>query len=146
MTVPHVEKEPLAAEVFLADGSVFLGSIYLTAAPTTGHPMRQLLEGDSRLIPCRGESGELVLLGRRSVVAVRVDAEALVVPADLDVGLPMKVTTVGGHRFAGVLHMPSVVGSRISDLLNYADAWLVQVDDHRQVWLSSDQLLRVEAP
>ncbi|MDH3309020.1 MAG: hypothetical protein OEO77_16080 [Acidimicrobiia bacterium] len=144
----YLEKDPVAAEVFLADGTAFTGAIYVAHESDLGsvHPMWHLLAGQERLIPCRGEAGELVLLGRQAVVAVRISDDRYRVPEDLDVGLPMRLTMSGGHRFDGVLHMPAAVGSRISDLLNYADAWLVQVSDDRHVWLASDQLVKVEAP
>jgi hypothetical protein len=58
----------------------------------------------------------------------------------------MKLTMAGGHRFDGTLQLPEAAGTRISDLLNYADPWLVQIGESRHVWVATDKLVRAEAP
>ena len=143
-----VSKEEVDAELFLDDGTAFAGIVYVRPAAELGnvHPMLDLLGGRERLIPCRGESGELVLIGRSSVSAVRVADGSFRLPDRGGVNLPMKLTMAGGHRFDGVLQLPESAGSRISDLLNYADPWLLQIGESRHVWLASNKLIKAEAP
>lgn len=147
-TLMFVSKTEVEAELFLDDGTAFFGIVYVRSPEELGkvHPMLDLLGGRERLIPCRGESGELVLIGRSSVSAVRVADETFDLPERRGVNLPMKLTMAGGHRFDGTLQIPEATGTRISDLLNYADPWLVQIGESRHVWLATDKLLRAEAP
>lgn len=143
-----VSKTEIEAELFLDDGTAFAGVVYVRSAEELGnvHPMLDLLGGRERLIPCRGESGELVLIGRSSVSAVRVADGSFPLPDRGGVNLPMKLTMAGGHRFDGTLQLPESAGSRISDLLNYADPWLVHIGESRHVWVATDKLVRAEAP
>lgn len=147
-TAMFVSKSAVEAELFLDDGTAFTGTVYVRSPGELGkvHPMLDLLGGRERLIPCRGESGELVLIGRSSVSAVRVADESFELPDRLGVNLPMTLTMAGGHRFDGTLQLPESAGTRISDLLNYADPWLVQIGEGRHVWIASDKLVRAEAP
>ena len=143
-----INKDEIQAEIFLDDGTAFAGVVYVRPAEELGnvHPMLDLLGARQRLIPCRGESGELVLLGRSSVSAMRVDDDSVALPEPPGVDLPMRVTMAGGHRFDGTLRLPETAGSRISDLLNYADPWIVQIASGRHVWIATDKLIRAEAP
>ena len=142
-----MQKEAVAAELFLSDGSAFVGSVYLRLADELEgiHPVEDLLTGPDRLIPCRGESGELVLVGRSAVAALRLVHTGLV-PNQLTEDLPMRVTVAGGHRFEGVLMVRKGAHDRISDILNHAGAWLLQIAGDREVWIASDRLIRTEAP
>lgn len=144
---PVVNKEPVPAELFLSDGTAFVGSVYLRLERELEgvHPVEDLLSGTDRLIPCRGEAGELVLVGRAAIAAVRL-AHHGKVPANLTEDLPMRVTVAGGHRFEGILVVPRGTEDRISDLLNQAGAWLLQLDGNREVWIAADRLIRTEAP
>lgn len=143
-----VSKTEVEAELFLDDGSVFAGVVYVRPTEELGkvHPMVDLLGGRERIIPCRGDSGELVLIGRASVSAVRVADETFGLPDSGGVKLSMRLTMAGGHRFEGTLQLPESAGTRISDLLNYADPWLVQIGESHHVWVATDKLVRAEAP
>lgn len=142
-----MQKEPVAAELFLSDGSALVGSVYLRLAEELDgvHPVEDLLAGLDRLIPCRGEAGELVLVGRSAIAAIRL-AHHGDVPANLTEDLPMRVTVAGGHRFEGILVVPKGTDDRISDLLNQAGAWLLQLAGNREVWIAADRLIHTEAP
>ena len=142
-----MRKEAVAAELFLSDGSAFVGSVYLRFADELDgmHPVEDLLAGTDRLIPCRGESGELVLVGRSAIAAVRLMHHGEI-PSGLTQNLPMRVTVDGGHRFEGDLMVPDGTENRISDLLNQAGAWLIQIAGDREVWIAADRLIRTEAP
>ncbi len=142
-----MQKEAVAAELFLSDGSAFVGNVYLRLADELEgiHPVEDLLTGSERLIPCRGESGELVLVGRSAIAAVRL-VHSGAVPPELTKDLPMRLTVAGGHRFEGVLMVRKGGHDRISDILNHAGAWLMQIAGEREVWIAADRLVRTEAP
>lgn len=148
VTESHVEKTEVRAELFLNDGTAMVGSVFVRSVADTGgvDPILDLLEGADRMVPCRGESGELVFIGRSSIAAIRVvgsvpDYEA----SEL---VPMRVTVDGGHRFEGVLSLPAGGPARISDLLNSVGPWLLcsSSEGDRVVWIASDRMVRSEAP
>ncbi len=65
-----VSKEEVDAELFLDDGTAFAGIVYVRPAAELGnvHPMLDFARWSGTAHPCRGESGELVLIGRSSVI------------------------------------------------------------------------------
>lgn len=148
VTESHVEKTEVGAELFLNDGTAMIGSVFVRSVTDTGgvDPILDLLEGADRMIPCRGESGELVFVGRSSIAAIRTAGS----PPEYEASelVPMRITVDGGHRFEGVLSLPMGGPARISDLLNSAGPWLLCSDSEadRVVWVASDRMIRSEAP
>ena len=148
VTESHISKREIAAELFLNDGTAMVGSVFVRDLSDTGgvDPVLDLLEGADRMIPCRGESGELVFVGRSSFAAIRTAGQT---PAyDASELVPMRITVDGGHRFEGVLSLPVGGPARISDLLNSAGPWLLcsASDSDKIVWVASDRMIRSEAP
>ncbi len=145
MAEHHIDKQTIEADLFLTDGTAISGIVYIETASPLLDATQDLLGTERRLIPCRGESGELILIGRRAISALRFEfAGTGPAPTPMTV-LPSVTTVAGGHRFEGVLHIPSEDG-RISDLLNDADRWMLLVAGDRGVWIDADKVIKHEAP
>lgn len=144
MSGARIEKTAVEADLYMADGLQVTGLVYVEPGMSRLSAMQTLLVGDQRLIPFRGESGELVFIGRKAISALRFEYDGDV-PSGLEASIRMKTTLAGRHELEGVLHLPDT-GGRISDMLNAADAWMLLVADDRAVWVASDLVTKWEAP
>lgn len=147
METPRILKEPVNAEIYMSDGTSFEGTVYLRPArslPPEQSPIEEYLTGTEALIPCRGEAGQLVLVGRAELVAVKL-LEPGVRPHGLELAVPMTVTMSGGHRFGGTLRLSEQHGLRMSDSLNHAGAWILMEIGSAHMWIAKSHLVRAEA-
>lgn len=131
----------------MSDGTSFEGTIYLRPArslPPELSPIEDYLAGSEALIPCRGEAGQLVLVGRAELVAIKLVAPGAR-PPDVELAVPMTVTLAGGHRFGGTLRLSQRHGFRMSDSLNHAGDWILMEIGSSHMWLAKAQIVRAEA-
>ncbi len=131
----------------MSDGTSFEGTIYLRPArtlPPDISPIEEYLSGTEPLIPCRGEAGQLVLVGRPHLVAVKILVPGAR-PTGLGLAVPMTITLAGGHRFGGTLRLSEQHGFRMSDSLNYAGSWILMEIGSSHMWIAQSQIVRAEA-
>lgn len=131
----------------MSDGTSFEGTIYLRPArtlPPDLSPIEEFLAGTESLIPCRGEAGQLVLVGRADLVAVKL-VEPGARPPGLELAVPMTVTLGGGHRFGGTLRLSEQHGLRMSDSLNHARPWILMEIGSAHMWIAKSHIVRAEA-
>lgn len=131
----------------MSDGTSFEGTVYLRPArslPPDQSPIEDYLTGTEVLIPCRGEAGQLVLVGRAELVAVKL-VEPGVRPPGLELAVPMTVTLSGGHRFGGTLRLSEQHGLRLSDSLNHAGNWILMEIGSAHMWVAKAHVVRAEA-
>lgn len=131
----------------MSDGTSFEGTIYLRPARSLTpdvSPIEDYLVGQETLIPCRGEAGQLVLVGRNELVAVKL-MEPGARPPGLELAIPMTVTLAGGHRFGGTLRLSERHGFRMSDSLNQAGDWILMEIGIAHMWIGKSHIVRAEA-
>ena len=131
----------------MSDGTSFEGTIYLRPARSLQpeqSPIEEYLEGSETLIPCRGEAGQLVLVGRGELVAVKL-VEPGARPTGLELAVPMTINLAGGHRFGGTLRLSERHGFRMSDSLNHASDWILMEIGSAHMWIAKNQIVRAEA-
>lgn len=147
MEAPRILKEPVNAEVYMSDGTSFEGTIYLRPArtlPADLSPIEDYLAGHDALIPCRGEAGQLVLVGRMGIVGLKL-VEPGARPPGLELAVPMTVTLAGGHRFGGTLRLSQGQGFRMSDSLNDSGEWILMEIGAAHMWIARSHIVRAEA-
>lgn len=131
----------------MSDGTSFDGTVYLRPArslPPEVSPIEDFLTGTEHLIPCRGEAGQLVLVGRTELVAVKL-VEPGIRPPGLELAVPMTVTLSGGHRFGGTLRLSEKHGFRMSDSLNNSGPWILMEIGAAHMWVAKSHVIRAEA-
>lgn len=138
-----VEKTSVAADLYLTDGSYLTGQVYVEHGMSLLGSMKSLLVSDRRLVPFRGESGELIFVGRNAISTLRFEFDGTI-PDGLEASILMRMTVAGGHQLEGVLHLPD--SGRISDMLDAAGEWMLVVADNRAMWMASDMVIKWEAP
>jgi hypothetical protein len=141
----RVVKAVAPAQLFLADGGVLQGRLYLSpASPSHSGPQTpaELLGEPRALFPFQLADGDFLMVGRATVAAVRVPGTAE--PSELLVPLFARLRLAGGHRLEGYLLGERGAGDRLSDALNTADPWVRLDGDESSCWVAKRHLVTVE--
>ncbi len=137
----RVKKEPLPASVYLDDGTVLSGTVFLSPrGPTHSglETIEELMSEPEAVLPFRTEEGRTILIGKAAIVAVRmVSAEA---PADFEDRILVDMHMRGGAHFAGRIHVAGE-SHRPSDIINHAGPWLKFETDGGIVWIRRTAIL-----
>lgn len=137
----RIKKEPLPANLYLEDGTVLSGTVFLSLmGPTrTGlETIEELMSEPEAMLPFRTEEDRLRLVGKAGIVGVRMlSAEP---KPDFEEGLDVEVRMRGGAQFNGTV---SVAGEhrRLSDVINHAGAWLRLATDGGVIWIRRSGIL-----
>lgn len=140
----HVKKQPVPATLYLVDGSVDGGTIFLASQSlhrSGSETIGELLTNpDDPLLPFKIRGERFQLVGKSGIAAIRAVAGAA--PVGFYTNVPAHVRTNGGHIFDGQLRVEAGRGSRISDALK--EPWVSLETQAGLVWVNRSQILRLE--
>ncbi len=139
----QVDKIEVHVSLFLVNGSVMRGWVYLSAdAPyrTGGQTVGDLMRESEPMFPVRDKAGRFALVGRSGVAAVEVEKDRRHVD-DATTLIPAHVEMLGGHRFSGRFLIQHGTGTRVSDVVNDGDVWMRFDTGVALVWLAREQIL-----
>lgn len=144
MEALHVKKQPLPATLYLINGSVDPGTIFLShqsahrSGPQTVGEL--LVDKTEHMLPFRLRGERFQLIGKRTIAAIRAVAGAS--PVGFYTKAHATLETVGGHRFDGELLIEEGLGSRVSDAIRAE--WIRLETQSGLVWCQTQHLVRVE--
>lgn len=144
MEALHVKKQPVPATLYLVDGAVDAGTIFLahqsihrSGAETIG----ELLTDDSEpMLPFKIRAERFQLIGKAAVSAIRAVSGAE--PVGYYGRAHARIELVGGHRFDGQLLFEEGRGKRISDAIK--ESWIRLETQSGLVWVNRTHILRIE--
>jgi hypothetical protein len=142
----QVEKQAAPASLYLADGTLLAGRLYLAPSSATGpgpQTVEELMAEPTRVLPFRTSEGGLLLVGKRVVAAVSVALDSNR-PAGFWTPIPVSLRLAGPHRVEGNLVVEEGTGYRLSDFLNAAGPWIAVESGACLVWVSMDQVIALE--
>jgi len=112
------------AEVVFADGTRESGNFFLSprSANHTGREsIAELLNGERSYIPLELREGNIVLLQKRSMVMVFVEADEVRKDSAYQRQVPARVCFLSGENMEGTVYLDLPQNrSRLSDFLNYS--------------------------
>ena len=144
MEALHIKKQPVPATLYLVDGSVDAGTIFLaqqsihrSGAETIG----ELLTDDHEpMLPFRIRGERFQLIGKGGIAAIRAVSGAE--PIGFYGRAHAVIELVGGHRFDGQLLFEEGHGKRISDAIK--EPWVRLETQAGLVWANRPHILRIE--
>jgi hypothetical protein len=144
MEALHIKKQPVPATLYLVNGAVDAGTIFLahqsihrSGAETIG----ELLTDDSEpMLPFKIRPEIFQLIGKAAVSAIRAVSGAD--PVGYYGRAHALIELVGGHRFDGQLLFEEGRGKRISDAIK--EPWIRLETRAGLVWVNRTHILRIE--
>lgn len=138
----HVKKQPIPATIYLVDGTVQSGTIFLasqSARHSGPETVGEHLMDDSPMLRFKLHADKFQLVGKRGISAVRTVAGAK--PPGFYSQVFATLATWGGHRFDGQLLIEEG-HDRISDAIH--EPWLRLESQGGLVWANRDLILKIE--
>lgn len=139
-----VKKQPLPVTMYLADGTVESGTLFLsTTSPSHSGAatIQDLMDEPSQLLPFNLRAERFQLVGKRNISAIRAISGPK--PAGFFERVDATIKLIGSHTFNGHLLVEGGRGERISDAI-MEDEWLRMETQGGFVWAQRRQLLKLE--
>lgn len=114
-------------EVIFSDGTHESGNFFVSprSANHTGREsIAELLNGEKSYIPLESREGKIVLLHKRSMVMVLLEADEVRKDLTYQRQIPARVCFLSGENMEGTVYLDLPKShSRLSDFLNYSKAF-----------------------
>lgn len=143
MDALRVKKQPLAVTLYMVDGKVESGTIFLahqSARYSGQQTVQELMDSKDAWLPFKAGPDRFQLVGKHGIVAVRAVAGAK--PPGFYERVFASIRTAGGHRLDGELLVEGGRGERMSDTLR--EDWLRLETQAGLVWVNRSHTLVVE--
>jgi hypothetical protein len=136
-------------EVIFSDGTHECGNFFVSprSANHTGREsIAELLNGEKSYIPLESREGQIVLLHRRSMVMVLLEANEVSKDLTYQRQIPARVCFLSGENMEGTVYLDLPKSrSRLSDFLNYSKAFFyLEVGD--KDYLVNSQFVKMVCP
>ncbi len=144
MEALHVKKQPLPATLYLMNGSVDAGTIFLAQQSvhrSGSQTIGELLTDDQEpMLPFKIRGERFQLIGKAGVSAIRAVSGAE--PVGFYGRAHATMELLGGHHFDGQLLVEEGRGGRISDAIK--EPWIRLETQSGLVWANRHRILRIE--
>ncbi len=139
----RVKKQPLPVTLYLVDGTVESGTVFMPATSsrhTGSSTIAELMDESDHLLRFKLQGDRFQLVGKAGIAAIKS------VAAPHAEGFYEKtaayVKVMGGHTFDGSLLVEAGVGGRISD--GIVESWLQMETGGGVAWIQRDHILVLE--
>lgn len=136
-------------EVIFSDGTRESGDFFVSpssASHTGRESIAELLNGERSYIPLESRAGEVVLLQKRSIVMVLLEADEMRKDLAYQRRITAQVRFLSGESMEGTVYLDLPKShSRLSDFLNYSKAFFyLEVGD--KDYLVNSQFVKMVCP